>query len=108
MVDGNFSTFTGGDMFAEYNPANRELFVFIEVKEFRIRVYDVRTGGNTVYRFTGPVSEDDRVWKPDYINIFDYGPELPMDSNDIEPLHLVFDKVEEYKPAQKPNKKPGG
>lgn len=108
MIDEKFSNFTGGDMFAEYTPETRELFVFIEVKKFSIRVYDVRTGGHTVYRFNGPISEDGRIWKPDNINILDYGPELPMDSNEIAPQHLIFEKVEEYKPAQKPNKKPGG
>jgi hypothetical protein len=95
MLDGSFSTFTGGDMFAEYNPINRELFVFIEVREFRVRFYDVRTGGSSVDRFTGTVSEDGKVWKPSCVTAFDLGPELPMDVNDIEPIELIFDKVEQ-------------
>jgi hypothetical protein len=109
MIDGkSVSTFTGGDMFAEYNPANRELFVFIEVKEFHVRVFDVRTGGNTVSRFTGPVSGDGSVWSPDWIEIFDYGPKLPMDVNAIEPSLCIFDKVEEKQPTQEMQNKPKG
>ena len=95
MNDENESTFTGGDIFAEYNPVNRELFVFIELKKFQIRYYDIRTGGSTVDRFTGPVSENGLVWRPEWINIFDYGPELPQSVDSIEPSPCIFDKVEE-------------
>jgi hypothetical protein len=100
MIDNSFSTFTGGDMFAEYTPETRELFVFIEVNKFLIRVYDVRTrGGHNIYRFTGPVSEDGKEWRPDNVNILDYGPELPIDYNIIESTPLIFDK-EEVKQGQ--------
>jgi hypothetical protein len=95
MIDGNFSTYTGGDCFAEYNPANRELFVYIEVNDINIRAFNYRLEhGSTVDRFTGPVSEDGLVWKPSWINIFDYGPEFPQDVNAIEPEPCIFDKVD--------------
>jgi hypothetical protein len=105
MKDENESTFTGGDMFAEYNPASRELFVFIELKKFQIRYYEIRTGGSQVDRFTGPVSENGKVWSPEWISIPDYGPELPLDANSIEPAPCIFDKVEE---KQQPAKGQGG
>jgi len=107
MVDGNFSTFTGGDFLAEYNPANRELSVYIEVRKFNVRVFDVRTGGSTVDRFIGPVSEDGKVWRPDWINVFDYGPDLPQGEDTIAPALCVFDKIEEKQQPTDGQKPPG-
>ncbi|MBN2020118.1 MAG: hypothetical protein JW749_07830 [Sedimentisphaerales bacterium] len=99
MKDGNVSDFTGGDLFAEYDSTVRELSVYIELKNFLIRFFEIRTGGNQLDSFIGPVSEDGLVWKPGWINVFDYGPEFPMDANIIEPAPCVFDKVEVDKPA---------
>jgi hypothetical protein len=93
MADGNVSTFAAGSMFAEYTPATRELYVYIEMKEFHIRFFDIRTNGSRIDRLYGPVSEDGLVWKPDYIDLIDLGPELPMDMNLAEATPLIFDKV---------------
>ena len=108
MKDGNVSDFTGGDMFAEYDPVTRELSLYIELKNFLIRFFDIRTGGSQVDRFFGPVSEDGSVWICDWFSMFDYGPDFPVDYNEIGTSPCIFDKVEEYKPPQKPDKKPGG
>ena len=102
MKDGNVSDFTTGDLSAEYNPANRELFVFIELRKFLIRFFDIRTGGSQVDRFIGPVSEDGKTWNCEWISLFDYGPDLPQDVNEMAPSLCIFDKVEEYKPEKKP------
>jgi len=107
MADGNVSTFVAGDMYAEYTPATRELFVYVEIKEFHIRVQGIRTDGSRVDRLYGPVSEDGLIWKPDYIDILDLGPELPIDPTGAEATPLVFDKVvEELATGEGKNKKP--
>jgi len=97
MIDSSISDFNGGDMFADYNPATRGLTVFIELKSFLVRYYDIRTGGSRIDTFTGPVSKDGKVWKCDWISVFDYGPDLPQDVNEIEPTPCTFDKVENDK-----------
>ncbi len=108
MRDGNVSDFTGGDLTAEYDPITRNLFVYIELENFLIRFYDIRTGGNQVDRFEGPVSEDGKVWICDWFSMFDYGPDFPVDYNEIGTSPCIFDKVEEYKPPQEPGKKSSG
>jgi len=94
MRDGSTSTFTGGDFVAECNPITRELSVIAETKEFNIRFLDNRLDGNRLDSFSGPVSEDGEVWEPNWIEVFDYGPNFPQDENDIYPEPVVFDKVE--------------
>jgi hypothetical protein len=100
MIDGTISTYLGGDCHAEYNPANRELFVIIETKELHISMYGERVDGNEVDTFIGPVSEDGKVWTPQWIQLFNYGPDFPQDVNNIEPnpLPIFLDKVEDWRP----------
>ncbi len=93
MKDGSFSTFTGGDIIAECNPVTRELSVVVETREFHIRFLHNRIDGNRLDSFSGPVSQDGKIWKPGWIEIFDYGPEMPQDENDIFVEPIIFDKV---------------
>ena len=94
MKDGSISTFTGGDFFADCNPITRELTVVVETREFHVRFLDNRLDGNRVDSLSGSVSDDGKVWEPNWIEIFDYGPGFPQDENDIlYPQPLVFDKI---------------
>lgn len=93
MKDGSVSTIVGGDFVSECEPTTRELQVYIETKEIHIRFLDHRMNGNRLDSFCGPVSEDGKVWEPNWIEIFDYGPEMPQDVNEIYPEPIIFDKV---------------
>jgi hypothetical protein len=95
MRDGSFSTYATGDCVVNYTPATRELFVSIEMKKIHVLFMDNVIDGNSIDRFVGPVSEDGKVWTPDLISVFDYGPRFPQDPNDIFAQPLVFEKVED-------------
>ena len=94
MKDGSYSTFKAGDCVVEYTPTTRELFVSIEMEKIGIKFLDNVIAGNSIDRFVGPVSEDGRFWKADWITVFDYGPRFPQEPNDIFAKPLVFEKIE--------------
>ena len=94
MKDGSLSTFKAGDFIAEYMPKTRELFISIEIEEIHINFLDNVIDGNSVDRFVGPVSEDGKFWRADWITVFDYGPLLPQEPNDIFAKPLTFEKME--------------
>lgn len=93
MKDGSFSTYMAGDCVVNYTAATRELFVSIEMKKIRVVYMDNVVDGNSIDRFVGPVSADGKVWTPDLISVFDYGPRFPQ--GDIFAQPLVFEKVED-------------
>jgi hypothetical protein len=96
MLDGSISHITAGELFAEYRPAGRQLFVSIELKDIHIVFPDDLLKGNTIDNFTGTVSEDGRTWNAEHITIFDYGPRFPQVPDDVNyPTPIVFNKVEE-------------
>lgn len=95
MKDGSISSITAGPCYAEYEPITRELFVSVELDEIHIRYMDHAMDGNRVDKFIGMVSEDGTTWTPDLITVFDYGPDMPQDVNDIYPEPMVFEKVVE-------------
>jgi hypothetical protein len=96
MQDGSFSHITAGECLAEYNPADRVLFVSIELKDIYISFPGDSLTGNSLDIFRGPVSRDGKTWNAEWTNIFDYGPRFPQDENDINnPQPLVFKKVAE-------------
>ena len=94
MKDGSVSTFKAGDCVVEYTPIMRELFVSIEMEKVYVKFLDNVIAGNSIDRFIGPVSEDGKLWKADWITVYDYGPRFPQDPNDITAKLLVFEKVE--------------
>jgi hypothetical protein len=71
----------------------QELFVSIEMKKIHIKFLDNVIDGFSIDRFIGPVSQDGKLWKADWITIFDYGPRFPQDANDIVATPLVFEKI---------------
>ena len=71
------------------------MFVSIELEEFHVRYLDIKTDGNSVDMFVGPVSDDGRIWTADWINVFDYGPDMPQDRNDMYGGTIIFRKVPE-------------
>jgi hypothetical protein len=99
MKDGSFSTYTAGDCPVDYKPANRELFVSIEMQDIHIKFMDNVIDGNSVDRFVGPVSQDGKVWMADWISVFNYGPRFPQDPNDVYAQPIVFEKVEHQEQA---------
>ena len=96
MKDGSFSTFTAGDCPVDYDPVTRELSVVIYVKELHIKFMDISMKGYTKDVFSGKVSEDGKTWLPDWINLFDYGPDLPQDPNDAYSGVLPFAKIKDW------------
>ena len=80
MKDGKFSTYTGGDFTAGYDPNTRELSVFIETRKLHLEIMGSQINGKTQDRFIGPVSEDGKVWRCGWYNIFDYGPQFPPET----------------------------
>lgn len=95
MKDGQYSTYKAGDFEVTYNPADKELFVSIEILEYHIIYLHNVIDGNSIDRFVGEVTEDGEYWMADWIGIFDYGPRFPQDQNDISVVPLVFKKIEE-------------
>jgi hypothetical protein len=96
MKDGRISHITAGELFAEYKPVGRQLFVSIELKDIHIVFPDDLLAGNSIDNFTGTVSEDGRTWNAEQITVFDYGPRFPQTPDDINhPNPIVFNKVEE-------------
>ncbi len=95
MKDGSISTFEAGDCVVEYNSKTRELFVSVEMKQIHIKFQNNEIKGNSIDRFFGPVSEDGKYWKADWVTVFDYGPLFPQDQNDIFAVPIVFEKVKE-------------
>ena len=93
MKDGSISTFTAGDCPVEYDPETRELLVTITVKHLQIVYLTNKIEGNSQYFLVGNISGDGQTWPADVIEIFDYGPRFPQDSNDIWPKQIVFEKV---------------
>jgi len=94
MKDGSWSTFKAGDCTVEYTPQTRELFVTIQMAEIHVAFLDNRIDGNSTDRFVGPVSEDGKMWKTEWVTVFDYGPRFPQEPNDVFAEPLIFDKVE--------------
>ncbi len=95
MKDGQYSIYKAGDFDVVYNPADKELFISIEILEYHIVYLDNVIDGNSIDRFAGEVTEDGEYWMADWIRIFDYGPRLPQDPNDIYTVPIVFKKIEE-------------
>lgn len=95
MKDNSYSSYKAGDCFAEYYPEEGELYVSVEMEEIHIVFLDNVIDGNSLDYFVGPVSEDGKEWEAEWVNIFDYGPRFPQDPNDIAPVPLLFEKVEE-------------
>jgi len=95
MKDGQFSTYKTGDFDVQYTADTRELFVSIEVKDMHIVFLHNVIDGNSIDNLVGPVSEDGKTWKADWINVFDYGPRFPQDPNSILAGQLLFEKVED-------------
>lgn len=95
MKDGSYSTYKAGDCAVEYRPGTRELFVSVEMEDIHITFLDNVIDGNTSDFFVGPVSEDGKVWKADWVSIFDYGPRFPQDPNWIGAKPLIFRKIED-------------
>ena len=93
MKDGSLSTFKAGDCVVEYTPKTRELFVGIEMKDIHIKFQNNEIKGNSMDRFIGPVSQDGKYWKADWITVFDYGPLFPQDPNDVTATPVVFEKM---------------
>lgn len=93
MKDDSISSITAGECYSEYNPVTKQLFVSVELDEIHIRFMDHAMDGSSVDKFIGKVSEDGKTWTPDNIKIFDYGPDMPQDENDIYPEPMVFEKV---------------
>jgi hypothetical protein len=93
MKDGSISTFTAGDCIVEYTPRNRELYICIEMEKIDIKFLDNVIAGNSTDRFVGTISQDGKLWKADWINVFDYGPQFPQDPNDIYAKPLIFEKI---------------
>jgi hypothetical protein len=93
MKDGSVSSFKAGDCIVQYNPATRELFVSIEMEKVDVKFLNNVITGNSIDRFIGPVSEDGKFWKADWITVYDYGPRFPQDPNDIVAKPLVFEKM---------------
>ena len=95
MKDDSYSTFKAGDCFAEYYPEHGELYVSVEMDAIHVVFLDNVVDGNSLDYFVGPVSEDGKEWKAEWVNVFDYGPRFPQEPNDIVPTPLFFRKVEE-------------
>jgi hypothetical protein len=93
MKDGQFSTYKTGDCVVDYTPATRELFVSVEMKKIHVVYMDNVIDGNSINRFTGPVSEDGKTWIADWVELFDYGPRFPQDPNDAYNGPVTFEKV---------------
>ena len=94
MKDGSISSFKAGDCIVEYTPGTRELFVSLEMEDIHIKYMDIVIDGNSTDIFTGPVSEDGKVWPADWAKIFDYGTRFPWDPNNVGES-VLFEKVEE-------------
>ena len=95
MMHGEFSTYKTGRCDLEYTPQTRELFVSIEIKKMHIAFPDDAIDGNSIDRFTGPVSEDGKTWIADWVQLFDYGPRFPQDPNDAYNGPVMFEKLED-------------
>ncbi len=95
MKDGSWSTYTAGDCPVKYKHGTRELFVVIEMADINIVYMTERIKGTSTDRFIGAVSDDGKVWRTDWISLFDYGPRFPQDPNDVYSGTLIFDKVPE-------------
>jgi hypothetical protein len=96
MKDGSISTFTAGDCPVEYDSVSRELRVVIEIEKLHIKFLDIVNDGNRTDIFSGKVSEDGKAWMADWINMFNFGSDLPQDPNDAYMGQLRFDKVSEW------------
>lgn len=93
MKDGNFSTYVPGAFDLEYTPETRDLYVSIEMKRMHISLPGGWIDGNSLDRFTGPISEDGKTWIADWIELFDYGPRFPQDPNDAYNGPVTFEKI---------------
>jgi hypothetical protein len=93
MKDGQFSTYKAGECIVEYAPAERELYVSVEMEKIHVVFMDNVIDGNSIDRFAGPVSENGKVWTTEWIKTFDYGPRFPQGPEDIYGEPLVFDKI---------------
>jgi len=94
MKDDSWSTFKAGNCTVEYTPQTRDLFVTVRMDEIHVAFLDNRIDGNSTDRFVGPVSEDGKTWKAEWVTIFDYGPRFPQEPNDLFAEPLIFDKVD--------------
>lgn len=94
MQDGTFSTYTTGDFLMEYAPDVRELTVELQLTQMQLLIGDAKIEGHKRDIFAGTVSEDGKVWDTTWMEIFDFGPQFPMDPDAIG-VALRFVKIDE-------------
>jgi hypothetical protein len=97
MKDGSVSSWRAGPCTAEYNHDIRELSITIVIEKFHINYKNNNLTGHQWNLLTGMVSPDGTTWTPDWINMSDYGPRFPQDTNDMYVEKLKFQKIPAHK-----------
>ena len=93
---GGISTYKVGDCTVDYTVETRELFVSMDVQEFRIVFMDKQLlDKNFKYYLVGKVSKDGKIWESDFTEVFGYGTRLAKDPTDLSSTPLTFEKVKD-------------
>jgi hypothetical protein len=90
MLNGKISKYQAGSFLVAYDAEMRELNVSIDLLHLEIFIGDDKLEGEKRDFFSGTVSEDGELWDATWLEVFDYGPRLPMDKRSPgEPMRFV-------------------
>ncbi len=100
---GGKGVFEPGKWMVHYAPADRELTVKISLKNFYMELGEAVLEGKSTDVFTGPISQDGKVWQADWTSFPDYTahtaeyPNFNLSDGTDSGItkSLVFEKVEE-------------
>ena len=93
MFDGTFTTFGVGDCPVDYDPVTGELSAVLYVEKLHSETGGVIEDGYMKDIFSGRVSNDGKLWNPDWMEFFDYGNGLTQPPDTTYMGQLPFEKV---------------
>ena len=93
MIDGGKSYFETGDFTLSYDETNNYMEVMLEITNIDVRLGENVVQGNTVYVYSGNLSNDSGGWDTQRTEVFDFGPRFPMnDPNNPDVTPVFFRK----------------
>lgn len=94
MVDGSLASFNAGEFNSVFDKEKNFLEVSLEIKSFKMQNNSDHISGQMRVIFSGYLAKDKQLWYADRLELPDYGPDFPIDVNDIEPLPSRFSRVQ--------------